>query len=236
MINFEMTAQPDDESCGPSSLHAIYKYYNFNITYDEITQNIERSLSGGTLAPLLGKHALQMGFKVTLYTNNLNIFDPSWFNHDEASPRLLREKLMEQLRYKKNRFLARATHAFLDFLTLGGEVNLHIINIELIEHYFARKIPILTGLSSTYLYGAKRERFDKGGNAISDDIRGAPCGHFVVLYGHEKNEKLITVADPYAKNPLSKDHYYKVSSDRLINAIMLGVSTYDGNLLIIEPK
>jgi hypothetical protein len=236
MINFEITAQPDDESCGPSSLHAIYRYYNFNITYDEIVNNIERSLSGGTLAPLLGKHALQMGFKVTLYTNNLNIFDPSWFNHDEASTKLLREKLMEQLRYKRNRFLARATHALLDFLTLGGEINLHIINIELIEHYFARKIPILTGLSSTYLYGSQRERFDRYGNSISDDIRGAPCGHFVVLYGHEKNEKLITVADPYAKNPLSQDHYYKVSSDRLINAIMLGVSTYDGNLLIIEPK
>ncbi|HAU0282044.1 TPA: peptidase-C39 like family protein, partial [Legionella pneumophila] len=38
------------------------------------------------------------------------------------------------------------------------------------------------------------------------------------------------------KNPVSGDNYYTVSIHRLINAIMLGVVTRDGNLLIIEPK
>lgn len=46
----------------------------------------------------------------------------------------------------------------------------------------------------------------------------------------------MIVADPHRENPLSHDNYYKVSSNRLINAIMLGVLTYDANLLVIQPK
>jgi hypothetical protein len=36
-------------------------------------------------------------------------------------------------------------------------------------------------------------------------------------------------------NPL-QSQYYSVSFDRLINSIMLGIVTYDANLLVIEPK
>lgn len=235
MFDFEIIPQPDDESCGPSSLYAIYKYYGLNITYTSVVDEVERSISGGTLAPLLGKHALKMGFEVTLYTNNLLLFDPTWFNHENSSNKFLSEKLMQQLREKKNRYLG-ATHLFLDFLALGGIVNFRTINTALIETYFLQKKPILTGLNSTYLYNCPRDWFDEKGNAFPDDIRGTPCGHFVVLHGYDAEKKQIVVADPYAKNPLSKSHYYTVSPDRLINAIMLGVGTYDGNLLIIEPK
>jgi hypothetical protein len=42
------------------------------------------------------------------------------------------------------------------------------------------------------------------------------------------------VADPYQDNPYSSDLYYHVPVGRLINAIMLGIVTYDANLLIIS--
>lgn len=237
MIDFKMNAQPDDESCGPTCLHAIYKHYNLDITYEEVVSEVERSISGGTLAPLLGKHALRLGFKVTLYVNNLQLYDPSWFNQDGTSNSdFLREKLMQQMRIKRNRFLAKGTHSALDFLNLGGAIRFRNLTIELLKEYFDRSIPILTGLSSTFLYNSCREFFTKEGKSISDDVRGHPCGHFVVLCGYNKKEQLVVVADPFKENPVSGDHYYSVSSQRLINAIMLGVVTLDGNLLMIEPK
>ncbi len=67
-------------------------------------------------------------------------------------------------------------------------------------------------------------------------MRGTPCGHFVVLCGYDKKNRRVVVADPHRQNPLSRNNYYKVGSNRLINAIMLGVLTYDANLLIIQPK
>lgn len=232
-----MNAQPDDESCGPTCLHAIYKHYGLNISYEEVVSQVERSLSGGTLAPMLGTHALKLGFKVTLYVNNLQLYDPTWFNHDgTANNIILREKLMQQMRYKRNRFLAKGTHAVLDFLTLGGTIHFNCLTVDLLKTYFERQIPILTGLSSTYLYNCSRELFTKEGKSVNDNIRGHPCGHFVVLCGYNDTHRLVVVADPYKENPVSGDHYYSVSSHRLINAIMLGVVTYDGNLLIIEPN
>jgi hypothetical protein len=44
------------------------------------------------------------------------------------------------------------------------------------------------------------------------------------------------VADPFHGNPLSDELNYRVGIVRLLGAIMLGVLSYDGNLLVIEPE
>jgi len=235
MINLVINTQPDDETCGPTSLHAIYRHYGVDITLEEVIKTVERSLSGGTLASMLGIHALKKGFKVSMYLNNLNVFDPTWFEHGKGDPELLTRKLSAQMKYKRTKKLIQASEAYLEFIKLGGELHFRTLSIQLIKDYFNQGIPILTGLNATYLYRCARERFTSEGNSIYDDIRGTTCGHFVVLCGYDEAKRLVIVADPHRENPLSHDNYYKVSSARLINAIMLGVMTYDANLLIIQP-
>ncbi|HEX4148600.1 MAG TPA: hypothetical protein VHY20_06420, partial [Pirellulales bacterium] len=68
-----------------------------------------------------------------------------------------------------------------------------------------------------------------------DDVRGMPSGHFVVLCGYDNNARQVLVADPLGSNPVSASNPYAVSIDRVICAILLGIVTYDANLLIIEP-
>ncbi len=58
----------------------------------------------------------------------------------------------------------------------------------------------------------------------------------MVLCGYDESHRHVWVADPYEENPLSNSSYYAVKMDRLINAILLGVLTYDANLLILQPK
>ncbi len=111
-----------------------------------------------------------------------------------------------------------------------------MLSSQLLKEYFKTKYSILTGLSATYLYDSAEKAFQIKTVSVYDDIRGTPCGHFVVLCGYDEKKKHVIVADPHRENPLSHDNYYKVSITRLINAIMLGVLTYDGNLLIIQPK
>jgi len=238
MIDLTIHTQPDDESCGPTSLHAIYRYYGLDIELEHVVNSVERSLSGGTLAPMLGNHALQHGFNAMIYTNNLDVFDPSWFGSDHTEPRkkMLIAKLTAQMKYKKNKAIVQASKAFMEYLSLGGEIHFPTLSIQLLKTYFLKKIPILTGLSATYLYNSSRERFSKRGESIYDDIRGTPCGHFVVLCGYDDENRLVVVADPHRENPLSHHNYYKVESNRLLNAILLGVFTYDATLLIIQPK
>ncbi len=236
MIDINIHSQPTDETCGATCLQSIYNYYGLNISLNTVINEVERSISGGTLAPLLGKHALQNGFHTTIYVNDLTVFDPTWFKHGAACSEHLHKKLEAQLKHKTNPGIEHASIAYQQYLRSGGIVRFRTLNVKLLKTYFEKKIPILTGLSATYLYLSAREHFTPEGVSTYDDIRGTPCGHFVVLCGYDEKKKRIIVADPHRENPLSHNNYYTVSSHHLINAIMLGVFTYDANLLIIEPK
>jgi len=236
MIDLTINTQPNDETCGATCLHAIYRYYGLNLSLDDIINSVERSISGGTLSSMLGKHALMQGFDATIFVNNMKIFDPTWFKNSKASSEILLKKLKSQGKFKHSKGLAQASKGYQDFLTLGGTIRFKTLDVKTLKDFFDKKIPVLTGLSSTYLYRSARECFTSDGESYFDDIRGEPCGHFVVLCGYDENHKLVVVADPFRTNPFTNDNYYKVSSTRIINAILLGVLTFDATLLIIEPK
>ena len=102
----------------------------------------------------------------------------------------------------------------------------------LLRRYLNRDVPVLVGLSSTYLYGCSPR---SAPTCEPDDVRGLAAGHFVVLCGYDKRRRKVLVADPYLPNLAGLAHYYEVTTDRLVCAILLGVLTYDANLLIIEP-
>ena len=46
----------------------------------------------------------------------------------------------------------------------------------------------------------------------------------------------MTVADPYDPQSMSYGQTYRISMEHLICAILLGVVTYDGNLIVITKK
>ncbi len=229
-LNFDIKAQPDEVTCGPTCLHALYQYYLDDIGLKEVVQEVKSLKSGGTLAVMLGNHALQRGYQAHIYTYNLNVFDPSWFKLPTSKVITF---LKRQIRFKfKKKKLIVASRAYIKFLEAGGRVSQHELNAELIKSYLRKSKPILTGLSATYLYGSQREISSTGKH---DSIKGEPVGHFVIINGYDELTQTVYLADPMNPNPL-KSQYYSVSFDRLINSIMLGIVTYDANLLIVEPK
>jgi len=251
LVDFQILPQPDETTCGPTCLQAVYRYFDDPMDLEQVIRETPRLEDGGTLAVALGTHALQRGYRAKIFTYNLRVFDPSWFVTDRrrareridafAVPREkvpsvdLVEKLRQQVRLKDGMKLQLACGAYANFIEQGGQMRMHDLNKALIRHYLDRAMPILTGLSSTYLYQGPRERQR---DMKPDDLRGTPTGHFVVLCGEKPPpRKLVRVADPYTPNPFAnQDHYYDVPFDRLICAILLGVLTYDANLLIIQPR
>lgn len=235
MINITIHSQLDGETCGPTSLHAVYRYYGLDCSLEDVVGTVERTHSGGSLAAYLGKDALIRNFSATIYVNNLVIFDPSWFESGQCDNEKLIKKLELQLQFKKSIDVVQASTAYINFLKLGGRIKFELLNARLLKKYFNQSIPILTGLSATYLYQSPRYLYT-GSVAVHDDIQGTPCGHFVLLCGYDDSHHHVVVADPHEENPLSHDNYYQVDIQQLINSIMLGVLTYDANLLIIQPK
>ena len=225
-----MQPQPDDSTCGPTCLHAVYRYYGDRIPLRQVISEIEPLETGGTLAVHLGCHALRRGYAATIFTYNLNLFDPTWF----AAKVDLADRLQKQAEAKHERRLRTATKAYLEFLSLGGVIRFEELRPALLRRFLKRQVPILTGLSATYLYGCARE---VGEHALhEDDVRGVPTGHFVVLCGHDRESRKVLIADPHHDNPLFRSHYYEVGVNRALGAILLGVITYDANLLILERK
>lgn len=225
-LELSILPQPDETTCGPTCLHAVYRYYGDETPLERVVADVTPLDTGGTLAVWLACHALRHGYSAVIYSYNVQLFDPTWFDAPDRFP----ERLRAQMEAKTDPKLRTASRAYLEFLELGGEVRSRDLSPALLREYLRRGTPILTGLSATYLYGCAREKDDH-----YDDVAGEPMGHFVVLCGYDADTREVLVADPLQENPRFDSHQYSVSMDRLIGSILLGVVTWDANLLVVRP-
>lgn len=228
-LQFSIDRQPNEFTCGPTCLQAIYRYFGDHIALDQIIADLPDFDENGTLAVILGCHALARGYSAVIYTYNLQVFDPTWFRSSDVN---LSERLTAQMQVKHSARLQVASRSYLKFLSMGGKIRMEDLTGSLIRRYLQRSIPVLAGLSATYLYQESREI---GPRCQADDLRGEPSGHFVVLSGYDHVERSVLVADPYLPNPISNSHHYAVGLDRAVCSILLGIVTYDANLLILRP-
>lgn len=233
MLNVSILPQPNYVTCGPTSLHAIYQYYDDPMTLNQVIQETGFLNTGGTLAVILGCHALSHGYEAVLHSNNLFVLDPSWFRGKNIS---LIEKLEQQLLQKKEEKILYTTEAYLSFLKLGGRICFSPIDRPLINTYLEKKIPILTGVNATYFYQTMRDHTVSDDLGLYDEWIGEPSGHFLVIHGFQEEQDELTIADPFTPHPLSCEHHYTVSFSHWLHAHLLGATSYDAELLAIWPK
>ncbi len=227
-LPLEMPAQPTESTCGPTCLHAIYRFYGRDYPLEKLIEEIERDEEGGTVSVHLALHALREGFRATTYSYNLRIFDPTWWT---LEPVEVVEKLERRIPLLDDAKMIETHRAYVEFLQAGGRLRFHDLTPRLVNRLLARGTPILTGLSATYLYETVREL----PNGQNDDVAGFPVGHFVVVNGFEEESDEIVISDPYRGNPFNPRGIYRVDTHRFINSVMLGIVTYDANLLLISP-
>lgn len=226
-IEIPIELQPTETTCGPTCLHAVYSFYGDPLSLDSLVDTVPSLLNGGTLAVILGRHALQRGYQAKIYTFNLHVVDPTWFNplKPDLKTRLLRRE--ESCRSRRQR---TALQAYREFVSHGGELEMKDLSPSILLEHLGKGQPILAGLSSTFLYQSSRE--DPVTNE-DDDILGEPAGHFVILCGYDAETGNATIADPYV-NPFTPGSHYLVPWDRLACSILLGAMTYDANLLVLS--
>lgn len=228
-LSLDMPRQPTDVSCGPTCLHAIYRFFGADSNLEQLIEDVPSLEDGGTLSVHLALHALARGFSARVISYNVRIFDPSWWNLDSSA---MVAKLKQRIGHLKSKKLAKSHHAYVEFLEQGGELGFFDLNPESLKRLLAGGSPILTGLSATYLYREPRQdKHDK-----DDDVAGNPVGHFVVVTGWREEEQEVVVADPFGRNPFNPHGEYRVNVHRFINSVMLGIVTYDANLLVISPR
>ncbi len=244
-------------------MHAVYRFWGDDVVaLDDVIAEVGRLSNGGTLAVLLALHALERGFTARLYTANLRVFDPTWFDRTGCAHPDLEAKLERARASTSDERLSVAMGAYRDLLARGGTVRMVDPTPRLIARHLEHGEPILAGLSSTWLYRAMRV---SGPNDDDDDF-GQPQGHFVVLTGYDPRSRLVRVADPtfpipvlegsdcnsdrgrfgsapdgadrdrFGSAPNGADQAYAIGIERLIGAILLGIVTDDADLLVLSPE
>jgi len=232
MLNVTIHPQHDGVSCGPTCLHALYRYFGDTIQLHQTMAEVPYLETGGTLAVLLGCHALKQGYHATLHSFNLQVNDPSWFNHNSGH---LIDKLRIQLLRATDTKTLNTTQAYIHFLEMGGVIHFSDVTFDVIRGYIDKGIPLLSGVSGTWLYQNMRDYTSDDNKVVYDEWIGAPTGHFVVIRGYEAANETLHLADPYTPHPLSDGHYYQTSFSHWLHAHLLGIISYDAELLAITP-
>ncbi|HVS13976.1 MAG TPA: hypothetical protein VMV46_08630 [Thermoanaerobaculia bacterium] len=228
---FTIATQPDESTCGPTCLQAVYGFYDDPVDLERVIGEVTMLEEGGTLGALLGQHALRRRYRATLHPYNLLVFDPTWMGLGSAE---LIAKLEAQSAVKRDPKLRLAIDAYRGFLELGGRIAFRPLTRLMLRQTLRRGTPVIVGLSATYLYQSAREVPTLVGTEF-DDVAGVPTGHFVVLCGYDAESRQVAVADPYGPARSARASRYWIDIDRLVGAILLGVLTWDANLLILEP-
>ncbi len=222
--------QPDYTTCGPTSLHAVYRFFGDPIDLAAVIAETPKLPTGGTLLVHLALHALRRGYEVDMWACNVRHLDPTWFQQPTDLVAKLRARaeakgLTDDPRY------GPALEAVEEYVRLGGKFHWGDLTPELLGQVLGNGVPLLTGTNGTYLYQCSRET-----EAGPDDVAGEAFGHFVVVCGYRDSDRSVAVSDPLLDNPAHGTKYYRVGFFRLLGAIFLGVGTDDGNLLAIRPK
>jgi hypothetical protein len=228
-LPLKIERQPDYTTCGPTSLHSVYRFLGDDISLTQAIEEVPKNPGGGTLNLHLAVHALRRGYTADIYGFGLQVIDPTWFQGKVDLPAKVRARFEArgQLRDPKT---ALAMQSIDEFFARGGRYHFEDLTPDLITGFLGRRLPLLTGTNATYLYNCARETDDQ-----PDDVNGDALGHFVVVCGYDSKDNSVSIADPLQDNPAHGKSYYRASIHRLIGAIFLGATTYDANFLVLGP-
>jgi hypothetical protein len=210
----------------PDLLAQVYRFLGYERAVDEVISDTRRNADGGTLGVYLGISALRNGFRPTIYTYNLRIFDPTW---RRLSPPEISGKLRERRRFVRSRRLKRAIAAYVEYLGMGCRVPVFRARCGFLVGLLQTGHPILTGFERNVPLWV-RSRTQRG---VRRRFAASPRGISSSCAGYYPRSDRFVVRDPSSNIPFSRNGKYTVEARRLIAAILLGDVTYDANLLVL---
>lgn len=228
VLNLSIKPQPTETTCGPTCLQSLYSYYGIETSLERLIEEIPAIEGGGTLGVHLAANALARKLNVTIFSYNLQVFDPTWFLLEKEE---MEKRLMQQALSQKPPKTRYASLAYQDYLKKGGNIVYRELTPKFLHEILSCFGPIICGLSATYLYQVSRSTEVSG---VPDDIYGNPEGHFVVLSGISSNRQKVRLLDPYGHKSVNRHLTYEADTMRFISSILLGVITYDANLIAMK--
>lgn len=189
ILNVPILRQSEgSKDCGPICVSMILRYYSIIRDPAQVTEEI-RSFDKDmvlpkdsfTYMPQLGSYFIKQGFKAEIVT-----FSPYLFVQKDKEIVSILDRLTRFYNDVKDKPVSdeikRPAKYFVDFIKRGGNVTVKIPDEADIRSELASSRPILTGLTSNFLYPKQK---DPGFNFHGNVITGI-------------DDKYVYVNDPYA--------------------------------------
>ncbi len=188
--------------CCVVCLQMVMEYFGKKVPIEELLKQIRVYKNIGTWMADEGKIALAYGFKTFFCYHNSCILDKDIENLSEKDVVKLKKYLkdIKRKKYKEPGLKRREIKKDIEYIQLGGKFSTKVPNLDLIDSFLKKKVPVIVALNSNSLDGKPDKR----------------SGHCVVIVGKEGNDYIID--DPRLEHPKP----YKLNKDKLLQAWYLG--------------
>lgn len=228
--------QSTNNNCSQTALSMLLNYYGLNKSPKDIMSEIpvtkdEKGNDWGTITQQLASWCISLGFKVKMYSFDIQILDLSWKDLDETE---LLNKLHSILGVRDVPALGKEwskeyVQSYIEFIKAGGSLTIKDYpTIELLEKLLA-KAPIFASVNFNVMYGYGRRKNVGLRESIEDFKEGKLTNHSIVISGYKAGE--FQVYDPWEKPGI-----HKINSERIIAAITAAQIEADNLLFQIENK
>lgn len=208
MKTFPNTQQASDsKTCGPNCLLNAYESVGIKTDLQSILNELNLTVKDPTYISQLARHLNSKKLSTILISSNPNSVVSSWQNlsKDEVI-----EKLKKWLTFnQKDIWLIENLH-ILFYLQEGGALKIVDLSTEIIDSYLEQGYTLISCLDESWLW-EKRQLEDK---QEYDDIKGKGRGHFVIVYGKDGSDYLIS--DPYPTKLEGRDGLYTINKQKLL--------------------
>lgn len=197
----------DSKTCGPNCLLNAYESVGIQIDLQTILNDLLVTQKDPTYIAQLARHLHANKLTSVLLTSNPNSVVSSW--QDKSKEEII-ELLKKWLTHnQKDIWLIENLH-ILFYLQEGGSLKILDLSTDIIDSYLDQGFTMISCLDESWLW-EKRQLED---TAAYDDIKGKGRGHFVIVYGKEGTDYLIS--DPYPTKIEGRDGLYTINKQKLL--------------------
>jgi len=200
------------QACGSVCLLNIYTYFNIPKSLEQILIELNIGQADTSYLPQLARNCNDQKLDTIILSSNPHTISPTW--KDKTREEII-AMLKKWISHNSNDGWLKAAIFLLFYLQEGGNIKIVDLSTSIIDTYLNKGYIILSCLEESWLW--EKRKID---NKVEyDDTKGHTRGHFVVIYGKENDNYLIS--DPYPTGLPNKEGLYQVGKQKLLVSTLL---------------
>jgi hypothetical protein len=165
-----------------------------------------------TYTPQLAANCIVHGLQTVMLSSNSFSVAPNWKGKTKEEMIAL---LKTWVTHNSSDIWIKETLFLLFYLEAGGNIEIMDLSTTILDEYLDKGYIFGCALEESWLW----EKRKLEGTATYDDIKGHTRGHFVVVYGKEGDEYLVS--DPFSTTFPGREGLYKISKQKLLVATLI---------------